>query len=646
MAFRFLFSQFRVGPVTLANRVVFSAHLTNYAEDGLPSAQHAAYYAARAAGGVGLIITEEHSTHPSDWPYEKLIHGFNPAVVEGYRRITDAVHAHRVPIFAQLNHNGGQASSLYSRLPVLAPSPVPDPLFREVPKAVDDKDIAEIVAGYALVARHCAEGGFDGVELQCSHSSIVRGFLSPATNKRADRYGGPLANRARILLEIVAAVREAIGPGRALGVRLCGDELIEGGIKLDEAVEVARLVEATGQVDYINTSIGVATSTLFVIEASMAVPPGYALFIANAMRQAVKLPVIGVGRIKDPVQAERALAEGHCDLIGVVRGQIADPEFMAKARSGHVSDIRTCLSCNQECVGRMGLNHTLGCIENPRAGNESVSLPTPRRRGRRVLVVGGGPAGLQAASTAAQRGHQVTLLERSPATGGQAALAATVPSRAEFLDLPRNLLAECKRYGVEIRTGVEATAEAMRAESPDVVVLATGARPKPPHWAGGLARVVDVRDVLAGRAEPVGDVLVIDELGFHQATSVAELMADRGCRVRISTPGMVVGQDLGVTLDMEMFLLRAHHKGIALTTDEVVMGAAEGIEVQLLRHTTGEMTTARFDWVVCAVHQEPEDELWRGLRDAPFEVHRVGDCVTPRRAHAAVIEGHRVGVSL
>ena len=646
MAFRFLFSPFRVGPVTLANRVVFSAHLTNYAEDGRPSVQHAAYYAARAAGGVGLIITEEHSTHPSDWPYEKLIHGFNPAVVEGYRRITDAVHAHRVPIFAQLNHNGGQASSLYSRLPVLAPSPVPDPLFREVPKAVDDRDIAEIIAGYALVARHCAEGGFDGVELQCSHSSIVRGFLSPATNKRTDSYGGSLANRSRLLLDIVSAVRDAIGPGLALGVRLCGDELIEGGIKLDEAVEVARLVEATGQVDYINTSIGVATSTLFMIEASMAVPPGYALFIANAMRQAVKLPVVGVGRIKDPVQAERALAEGHCDLVGVVRGQIADPEFMAKARSGNVSDIRTCLSCNQECVGRMGLNHTLGCIENPRAGNESVPLPAPRRRGRRVLVVGGGPGGLQAAATAAQRGHQVTLLERSPVTGGQAALAATVPSRAEFLDLPRNLLAECKRHGVEVRTGVDATADALTAEKPDVVVLATGARPKAPYWAGGLPQVVDVRDVLEGRAAPSGDVLVIDELGFHQATSVAELLADRGCRVRISTPGMVVGQDLGVTLDMEMFQVRAHHKGIVQTTDEVVMGAAEGIEVQILRHTTGAMATERFDWVVCAVHQEPEDGLWQALKGSPFEVHRVGDCLTPRRAHAAVIEGHRVGVSL
>jgi len=340
--YRYLFSPLRIGPVVVRNRIVFSAHLTNFAEDGLPSQQHADYYAARAAGGAGLIITEEHSTHPTDWPYEKLIHGFHRTVIPGYRKITAAAHAHEVPIFAQLNHNGGQASSMFSRLPVWAPSPVPDQLFREVPKAVERHEIAEIVAGYGTVAGYCAEGGFDGIELQCSHSSIVRGFLSPATNKRTDAYGGSLPARARILLEIINSVRDAIGPERALGVRICGDELIEGGSTLEEAVEVARMVEATGQVDYINTSIGVATATLFMIEASMSIPPGYALFIASAIRQAVRLPVIGVGRIKDPVQAERALADGHCDLVGVVRGQIADPDFVAKARAGFATQIRTC----------------------------------------------------------------------------------------------------------------------------------------------------------------------------------------------------------------------------------------------------------------------------------------------------------------
>lgn len=644
-----LFSPLRVGPVTLANRVVFSAHLTNYAEDGMPTARHAAYYAARAAGGAGLVITEEHSTHPTDWPYEKLIHGFDPAVVSGYRTITEAVHHHGVPVFAQLNHNGGQASSMYSRRAVWAPSAVADPLFREVPHAVTEGEIAEVVAGYATVAGHCREGGFDGIELQCSHSSIVRQFLSGATNLRTDRYGGGIHGRAALLLELLEAVRSVIGPSMALGVRLCGDELVEGGSTIEDAVAVARLVEAQGAADYINTSIGVATATLFMIEASMHVPPGYASFIPSAIRRAVSLPVVGVGRFKDPLQAERALAEGQCDLVGMVRGQIADPDLVAKARAGETESIRLCLSCNQECVGRMGLNRWLGCIENPEVGREWLSRPAPpKRRHGRVLVVGAGPGGLQAAISAAGAGRTVTVLERCEEAGGQIRLAAAVPNRAEIGDLVRNQLAECRRLGVEIRLGEEATAEAVTAAGADRVVVATGSRPRRPPWAdAGLAegiQVVDVTEVLAGTSAPDGTVLVVDEIGFHQATSVAELLADRGCSVEIVTPGMVVGQDLGITLDLEGFNRRAAAKGIVRSTDRVVMGAAAG-RLQLLHHPTGEMEERTVDWVVLALPGEPDDALYRAVRSAApaLDVVRVGDCLAPRRAHAAVIEGAREG---
>jgi len=645
MGERLLWSPLRLGPVTVRNRIVFSAHLTNYAtQDGMPSEQHAAYYAARAAGGSGLIITEEHSTHPTDWPYEKLIHGFNHKVISGYRAITDAVHRHRTPIFAQINHNGGQASSMYSRLPVWAPSPVADPLFREVPKAVSAEEIADIVASYADVATRCAEGGFDGVELQCSHSSIVRGFLSPATNRRTDSYGGSLENRARVLLEIVDAVRGAIGPTLALGVRLCGDELIEGGTTIDEAVAIAKMVEATGQVDYINTSIGVATASLFMIEASMHIPPGYALFIPSAIRKAVDLPVVGVGRFKDPIQAERALAEGHCDLVGVVRGQIADADFAAKARSGHTDDTRLCLSCNQECVGRMGLNRWLGCIENPRAGREAVGVADVVLTGRPrdVLVVGAGPAGLQAAMAAARNGHRVTVCERDEHAGGQIRLAASVPNRAELGDLIRNQLSECARNGVAIEFGVTVDAAEVARRSPDTVIVATGAEPARPWWAGKATNVVDVRAVLDGTAAPSGSVVVIDEIGFHHATSVAELLADRGCDVEVVTPGMVVGQDLGITLDMENWWIRAGAKGIAQSTDLVPMGM-EGATLNLQHHPTGTTRTREPDWVVCAVPPDPAEALYFELQAAGVPVQRVGDCVAPRRAHAAVIDGERVG---
>jgi mycofactocin system FadH/OYE family oxidoreductase 2 len=661
MAYRYLWTPLALGPVTARNRIVFSAHLTNYARDGKPTEQHAAYYEARAAGGVGLIITEEHSTHPTDWPYEKLIHGFHRDVIPGYRAITDAVHRHRVPIFAQINHNGGQASSMYSRLAVWAPSAVADPLFREVPKMVTQGEIDEIVAGYARVAEHCAEGGFDGIELQCSHSSIVRGFLSPATNKRTDQYGGSLFNRCRVLIDIVGAVRRVIGDRLALGVRICGDELIEGGTTIDDAVEIAQLVEATGQVDYINTSIGVATASLFMIEASMHVPPGYAMFIPSAIRKAVDLPVVGVGRFKDPLQAERALAEGHCDLVGVVRGQIADADFAAKAKAGATDDIRLCLSCNQECVGRMGLNRWLGCIENPLTGKEGAVEAKPRpvptiERGshpssrRSVVIVGAGPGGLQAAIAAARSGDvKVTVYEKEHHAGGQVRLAATVPNRAEFGDMIRNQLTECRRLGVTIEYGVSAWSGLITDHKPHHVIIATGAEPQRPWWVPEDAdHVVDVRHVLDGAASPSGDVVVIDELGFHQATSVAELLADRGCKVEIVTNGMVVGQDLGITLDMENWWMRASAKGIVQSTDLVAMGMGDPAPrraLNLLHHPTGVTVTRNPDWVVLAVPPRPVEWLYNDLKAAGVSVERVGDCVAPRRAHAAVVEGERAGAS-
>jgi mycofactocin system FadH/OYE family oxidoreductase 2 len=648
MAYRYLWTPLALGPVTTRNRIVFSAHLTNYARDGKPTDQHAAYYEARAKGGAGLIITEEHSTHPTDWPYEKLIHGFHRDVIPGYRKITDAVHRHRVPIFAQINHNGGQASSMFSRLPVWAPSPVADPLFREVPKAVNDAEIAEIIAGYATVAEHCAEGGFDGIELQCSHSSIVRGFLSPATNKRTDGYGGSLENRARLLIEIVAAVRQVIGSRLALGVRICGDELIEGGTTIDEAVRIAELVEATGQVDYINTSIGVATASLFMIEASMHIPPSYAMFIPSAIRKVVDLPVVGVGRFKDPLQAERALAEGHCDLVGVVRGQIADPDFAAKARAGATDEIRLCLSCNQECVGRMGLNRWLGCIENPRTGREAELTQTTQigRKPKSVMVVGAGPGGLQAAIAAARNGHRVTVYEKEPQAGGQVRLAASVPNRAEFGDMIRNQLIEAKRVGVTINYGVGVWPGLVEEKRPDHVIVATGAEAARPWWAPPEAtNVCDVRDVLTGAVEPFGDVVVIDEIGFHHATSVAELLADRGCQVEIVTNGMVVGQDLGITLDMENWWMRAGAKGIVQSTDLVPMGV-EGRTLNLLHHPTGTNQTRTPDWVVLAVPANPVEWLYNDLLAAGWSVERVGDCLAPRRAHAAVVDGERAGAAV
>ena len=430
--YRHLFTPLRLGPVTVANRIVFSAHLTNYATDGLPTEQHAAYYAARAAGGAGLIITEEHSTHRDRLALREAHPRLQP---RGHPRATGAsptrVHAHGVPILAQINHNGGQASSMYSRLPVWAPSPVPDPLFREVPKAVEAHEIAEIVDGYARWPTTAWRAASTASSCSAPTPRSCGGSSRRPPTDAPTATAGPWPTGPDCCWRSSTRCAATIGPDRALGVRLCGDELIEGGTGIDDAVEVARLVEATGQVDYINTSIGVATATLYMIEASMQIPPGYAMFIPSAIRQAVALPVVGVGRFKDPLQADRALRDGLCDLVGVVRGQIADPDFAAKARSGHATDIRTCLSCNQECVGPHGPQPLAGLHREPpdRARGRRPSRPRPGAGA--VVVVGGGPGGLQAAVTAAERGHRVDPVRapRPPRRAGRGGGHRAQPGR-------------------------------------------------------------------------------------------------------------------------------------------------------------------------------------------------------------------------
>jgi 2,4-dienoyl-CoA reductase (NADPH2) len=617
--------------------------------DGLPTARQAYYYAERAKGGAGLIITEEHSVHPSDWPYQKLIHAYRPEVIPGYKQITSMVHRYDTRIFAQLNHNGGQSWGIYSQLPVWAPSAIPDPLFREVPKEIELEEIAAVVAGYAKVAKHVREGQFDGLELQGSHSSLIRQFLSPQANRRTDEYGGSLENRMRFLREIVIAIRSAVGRDFPLGVRLCGDEMIDGGLQLDEATAIARALANDGLVDYLNTSIGTATHTLFLVIGSMSLPLGYAQYISSAFRQATNLPVIAVGRIKDPAQAERVLSEGHADLVGMVRAQIADPEFARKAREGD-DQIRLCLSCNQGCVGRVGLNLDLGCIENPAAGNEQRwGIGTLQRAAtaKRVMVVGGGPAGLKAATVAARRGHQVALYEQSAVLGGQINLSTMVPSRAEFGDLVRNLTRELETLPVVTTFGIEVTPEFVLSEAPDAVVIATGSEAARPAIPGADSpHVCTVIELLSGRVTIGSRVLVIDLVGSHQATTAAEWLAARGHRVQLVSPTLVVGQELGLTLDLEVWRRRAASLGVRCTPDVSVL-AIDGRTVRAVHNYSGqEILYEDVDSVVFATPGKANDGLYFALKHRIADLHRIGDCLAPRRADSAILEGERIGRAL
>ncbi|HEX9843684.1 MAG TPA: FAD-dependent oxidoreductase, partial [bacterium] len=562
--YKLLFTPLRLGPVTLRNRVVFSAHLTNFAEHNRPGPRLTAYYRERARGGVGLIITEEQSVHPSDFAYEKLIHAYDPAVIPHYRRLTAAVKAEGAAVFCQLNHNGLQGFSFFNDEPLWGPSPVADGLFRELPQAITPAQIAEVVAGYGRVAAHVREGGFDGLELQASHSSILRQFMSPYTNRRDDAYGGSLEHRLRLAVECLRAVREAVGAGLAVGIRLCTDELIDGGLVLSDVVEIAARLDATGLLDFVNTSIG-TTGRLYMVEGPMIVPSGYQSAHTAAVREAVRVPVIGVGRVNDPLMADRLLLDGVCDAVGVVRAQIADPDWAGKSAAEQAGEIRKCIACNQYCIGLMGLNAPLSCIQNPANGSEATlgnasyaEAPRPRR----VWVVGAGPAGMEAAIVAAHHGHRVTLFDQAERVGGAVNWIVKVPQRLEYGDLIRNKTSELKRYGVELRLGRAVTPEdvlgAPPGERPDAVIVATGQEElRPAHIPGMDApRVRTPIAVLAGpRPAPPGvrHALIIDDIGFHQATSLAEYLAEGGCRISLVTSAFAVGQQLGVTLDLELW---------------------------------------------------------------------------------------------
>jgi mycofactocin system FadH/OYE family oxidoreductase 2 len=644
--FKFLFSPLRIGRVTVPNRISFSSHLTNLAENNLPSERQVYYWAERAAGGAGLIITEEQTVHPTDRAYEKLIDAWNPQVVPGYRRICRAVHEYETRVFAQLNHNGGQGDGSYSRLPVLGPSPVPDFMFREVPKEMEIEDIKEITEAFCQAAVYVREGGFDGIELQLGHSSLLRQFLSPLTNLRADDYGGGLENRMRFPLEVIAAVRKTVGIDYTLGIRLCADEMVQGGLTLDDVKEIARRFEAAGGIDFLDLTLATFYN-LYLVGASMHTPLGYTIPLSAGIKSVVNLPVFCTGRINDPVMAERVLADGQADMIGMVRAQICDPELANKAKEGRLEEIRYCVADNQGCYGRVGLNRDIGCIQNPDIGHEKergiISSIRPAPVSKLVLIVGGGPAGLRAAEVAARRGHRVTLFEKGARLGGQVNIAALGAGREELQSVIRNFENQLKLLPVEIVLNKEVTPEFILERSPDVVIVATGALPKPCALPGGDGPgVFNVWQVLTGEAKPGKKVLFIDNDGHHPATATAEFLADHGSQVHIVTNSPTIGSELGPPQDSYLTHQRLAQKGVTFTPDFAVT-EIQGTTVKGLNYYNNEWHTFEgFHTVVYAMGSVADDALYKSLKEKVKELYRIGDCLAPRKIDMAILEGDKV----
>ena len=643
-----LFSPLRLRDVEIPNRIMSTGHQTYLARGGLPTPEFVAYHEARARGGAGLIVTEAarfHATGLTDSP-EIVILG--DEAIPAFRAVVDAVHAHGTRIFGQLSHSGRLSRRVQGglRSVAYAPSSVPDNRFHTMPREMPVALIHEIVEAYGQAARRLAAAGYDGIEVIASLGLLVAQFLNPVSNRRTDAYGGSRENRMRFLVEALEQVRRAIGERRALGIRISAEEVEADGLPQDEVLEICRSLAARGLVDYANVTIGSMAGlggSIHVVPP-MEVAHGYVAPKAGAIRAATGLPVFVAGRINQPQLAERIIASGQADVCGMTRALISDPEMPAKARAGRLDEIRACIGCNQGCIGHFHQGYPVSCIQNPLTGRElklGPAAPAPRRR--RVLVAGGGPAGMKAAVVAAGRGHEVILCEAGPRLGGQVLLAQRLPERAEFGGLATNLEGELARAGVEVRLRTRVDADLVRALAPEAVVVATGGVPFEPEIEGREdGHVVDAWSVLRAEANPGARVLVADWRCDWIGMGIAELLARNGHKVRLAVNGTHAGQHLQM-YHRDHLAGKLHRLGVEV----IPYARLHGVDADsaLLAHiVTGEgIACEEVDTVVVAAGQAPATSLEHELEGLGVEIHLAGDCLSPRSAEEAVYEGLLAG---
>lgn len=644
-----LLSEIALGPVALKNRIVSTGHHTHLA-DGSPNDRLIAYHEARAKGGAGLIISEIAGVHETAAFSNELLMATTRDCIVPYRRLVETCRRHGAKVFAQLFHPGREIMSSADGLMAVAyaPSEVPNERFHIMPRTLSEALIAEIVAGYGRAAGHLREAGLDGLEIVASHGYLPAQFLNPRVNLRSDAYGGDFEKRLGFLREVIEAVRGA-APDLALGLRISGDEMEPNGLGAAEVVEVCAALDADGRLDYFNVTAGSSASLggSVHITPPMGLAAGYVVPYGSAVRERVSRPVIVTGRINQPQVAEQVLASGQADLCGMTRALICDPEMPNKTMAGRLDDIRACIGCNQSCIGRAHKGFGISCLQHPETGRELDfgTRPTAGRR-KRVLVVGGGPAGMKAAAVAAERGHRVSLYEAAPRLGGQVLLAQRLPGREEFGGLATNLEREMALAGVEVATKAEVTAALVRHAAPDALVLATGARPFVPEIPGSEeAQVFTAWDLIDGRANPGGSVVIADWRCDWIGLGLSEMLAASGCRVRLCVNGQMAGETLQL-YTRNHYLARLHRLGVEIRTHLRLYGVdAEAAYFQDTL-TDEAVVLEDCDTLALALGHGARRELEAALSDFAGELYTIGDCLAPRSAEEAVFEGLEVGTRL
>lgn len=650
-----LFAPLRIGPSTIRNRIVSTGHDTVMVEDGRVTDQLVAYHRARAEGGVGLIVLQVGGVHDSARYTSHALMADTDACIPGYRRLADVAHQHGATIFAQLFHGGAEVmDTADGSLGVsYSASSVPNERFRVFPREMPVVMIREIVCGFAAAAVRLQRAGLDGAEIVASHGYLPAQFLNPVTNRRSDEYGGSWEHRLRFLREVLEAGRAATGDGFVVGMRISMGDAYDKGLSEDDALRAAVDLDRLGLLDYISVTHGTSATLAGSdhIVPPMTMKPLYTTPLARRVKHSVTCPVIVAGRINQPQDAEIVIERGDADAVGMTRALICDPRMPALAAEGDLGGIRACIGCNQACIGHFHKGYPISCIQRPETGREAVyGLVAPTLRPKDIMVVGAGPAGLKVGVVATQRGHRVTVFDAGRRPGGQVLLAEQLPGRSEFGGAITNLLEEARRARVEIRSGVRVDADLVRQHAPDVVVVATGARPyRPELELTDDAVMLDAWQVIQGADVPKGRVLVGDWRGDWTGIGVALLLAERGHKVTLATSGYQAGETLQQYTRDEMLrqLVRAKVDILPL----VRLFGADGDTVYVQHVLTDEpVIIAGVSSVVLALGHEPELGLAHQLEAiAPGErpeVHLIGDCLAPRTVEEAVLEGMRIGHAL
>ena len=637
---KLLFTPFRIKHLEIPNRIVMPGLASFLIEDdGTITDKTIEHYRLRAAGGPGMVIVEACAVSPEGVvsPHQARI--YDDRFVEGLAKIAQVMRAEGAVPAVQIHHGGRQTSSKVIKQKPLAPSPLPCPTIRGDVEPLTKEKIQELIHKFGDAAERAVQAGFDLIEIHGAHGYLINQFLSRFSNIREDEYGGDVEGRAKFALEIVREIRKRIGKDFPLSFKISAQEFVPNGLTVGESIKILKLLVKEG-IDVVQVSAGNDATPEWIAQP-MFMKKACLAGSAGAIKKALNIPVMAVGRINDPLVAERILAEGKADLVCMGRGLLADPELPKKAKEGRLEDIRTCIACNT-CMESIFRRGRVECLVNPVLGREKGLVFEPAKERKKVMVVGGGPGGLNVAWVAARRGHDVHLYEKQKFLGGQLLLGSITGYKKELLSLIEFQKRQINRFGVKLHLGQEVTPEMVDKEKPDVVILATGSSPSVPPVEGIDKPIV----ALYPEALNTGnfrDLKVVMIGGGATGSEVALHLADQGCSVTIVEVLPKVGLQLE-SMTRKVLLQRLKSRGVRILTETKLQQVKDNGVIVVGKE--GKETFLEADRVVVAIGTKPDNLLYEQIKSKGYEIHRIGDCLEPRSAKAAIYEGAVLGRSI